>query len=769
MPITDDPILLKLVIQGQSPSEIEQLAQQTQGELNAKSKILLDQLTALHKGALDAQNANVANEIQQEIKARQTMLATVTKISDAQADAAKKLADDNIKELERNFNFAMKLADMQEKQDNEELARKKKMADEEAELAHRQAELQVQAFEAITVGAEAVFGIIERGIEKFKELGEAIVKNAQIYGSLKGSIDKLREATNGEIADVDLITLKNRAFAKDLNLTDDQFASVAKQAKHFADTLGVNTKEAMDQLIDGLATGRIKMLQHAGVIIDTEAAYKKFAEAQGLVADKLTAEEKLLAVQTEALEKIKKKTEEMGETGMTVANMIEIAFAKTKNAITGTLAAIGNARLGAPTDYSAGDLEEVRQDSISRGDPGLYQKALAVHNKALADRAAARRAANGGGYSDEELQGQQDQFFGGTDSTFGAYSKPAPFEGLKFGDKKGDEAAKKAEEELTKQQEFADKWDAFLRKVGGFEKGEVPSGTLDAFASGTPLGLNNSYARSQALAKAQAERQANIDRSMEARKETNDLSTGVDSKGAIDRMDKALKEAQSRVDDLRKRAGDGILSAAIFGVGGPGGMKQQLRTFSQDAADALGMVSEAGTKMGAALGGALAAFVSGDKTKRASLRQTTHDILEALATQAYSRAIFETAEGLASLALGPIGGASAGLHFAAAGMFTAVGTGAALSARAIGTSSTGATGASSGASGGSGISTSASGSGGFGSNGVRSTPAQNAQPLIINVSTQFGSQEEVGRAVNASLHAYYSQTGQGVPAAMVAA
>jgi hypothetical protein len=196
-------------------------------------------------------------------------------------------------------------------------------------------------------------------------------------------------------------------------------------------------------------------------------------------------------------------------------------------------------------------------------------------------------------------------------------------------------------------------------------------------------------------------------------------------------------------------------------------MKEKLRTFSQDAADALGMVTDAGKKMGDALGGALAAFVSGDKAKRASLRQTTHDILEALATQAYSRAIFETAEGLASLALGPIGGASAGLHFAAAGMFTAVGTGAALAARAVGTSSTGSAGA--GAGGGSGISTSTSGSGGFGSNGTRSTPSQSNQPVIININTTFGDKVSIGRAVNDALHEYNAQTGQGVPAAQVAA
>lgn len=775
MGVTDDPVLLKLVIQGQSPQEIEQLAQQTQGQLNAKSKVLLDQLTALHKGALDAQNANVLNEIQQEIKARQTMLATVTKIADAQAAAEKKLADDNIKELQRNFDYAMNLANLVEKADAEEMARKKALAKELQEAAQKNTELQLQAFEAITIGAEAVFGIIEGGIHKFEQLGEQIVKNAEIYGSLKGSIDKLREATNGEIADVDLITLKNRAFEKDLKLTDDQFASVAKQAKNFAASLGIDTKEAMNQLIDGLATGRTKMLAHAGVVVDTEAAYRKFAEAQGTVVENMTAEEKLLATQTEALEKIKKKTEEVGETGVTVAELIKKAFAKTTNAITGTLAAIGNAKFGEPTDYASGDLDQIRQDSISRGDPGLYQRALAVRKKADEDRDKARREKDLSPYSDEDVQKQQDQFYGGGGGLYDRQASTDTGAGLQEAYKKRQEAMKRAEEDakkaleaLDKQVKFEEEWDALLRKAGGFEKGDVPTGTLGGVAAeGAPIGLTGSYARTQTLQKAQAERQANIDRSMEAPNETNDLSRGVSSKGALDRMEKSMKEAQDRLDDLRKRSGDGILSAALFGTGGPGAMKDKLRTFAQDAADALGMVSDAGKKMGDALGASLAAFVSGDKSKRASIRQTTHDILEALATQAYSRAIFETAEGLASLALGPIGGVSAGLHFAAAGMFTAVGTTAALGARAVGTSSSAGAGSSSGASG--GTSSASSGAGGFGSNGVRSTSAPSDQPVVFNINTMFGDKVSIGRAVNDALHEYAAQTGQGVPAAQVAA
>ncbi len=95
-----------------------------------------------------------------------------------------------------------------------------------------------------------------------------------------------------------------------------------------------------------------------------------------------------------------------------------------------------------------------------------------------------------------------------------------------------------------------------------------------------------------------------------------------------------------------------------------------------------------------------------------------------------------------------------------------VGTAAGLGARAVGTAAPGPTTAAS-----SGMSTSTNGSGAFGSNGRRSSSSssQNDQPLTINLTVMPGGEAEAGRQINKALNAYYSQTGQGVPAAMVAA
>lgn len=806
----NDDVLLRLIIQGQSPQEIQQLAQATQGELNRQSKFLLDQLTALHRGATEAQTADVLNQIQREIKARQTKLATVTTLIDAEAKAAEKAAaaaqkaaDDNIKQLQKNFEFAMRLANQKEREDEKQAAAAKKLADDAAKAAHDNAELHVQAFTAIAVGAEATFSVIEAGWGKFKELGEQIIKNAQIYGSLRGSIDSLREATGGEVADIDLITTKNRAFEKDLKLTDAEFAAVAKQAKHYGDVLGTDTKDGLDKLVDGLATGRVKMLQSAGVIVDTEAAYRKFADAQGLVIDKMTDQEKLLAFQTAALEKIKEKTKEFGEEGVTVANVLEIAFAKTKNAITGTLAAIGNAKLSAPTDYGAGDLERIRQDSIAHGDPGEYQRALAVRAKARAEQEAQRREAARRDYTDEEMAARQDQLLGNYDADpsktksyteaetaaaalgggerYGAYSKPTgnqqTVEQIRAAYLAREALNKKAEEVRKKQEQFNQQFDELLRQMGGGKKSEITDGRgahddshandfkslgniYDPLGSQTaaPSGLSNSVARTEALKRAQAEQQAQATAAEDAMSKSGQQSVVSGAQAAFDLFD----EQKAKIDKLRERAGGGLMGDILFGPDGSEKLLSDIDAFKGAAADAMGMVSDAGMKMADALGASLAAFVSGDNAKKKSIRQTTHDVLEALSAQAYSRAIFETAEGLASLALGPIGGVSAGMHFAAAGMFAAVGTGAGLAARGVGQDATAGKGAGSGSGSGAGggMSTSTSGSGGFGSNGQRSSGGGDAQQVVINVSTMFGSPEEIGRSLDIALAARKAQTGR---------
>jgi len=67
----------------------------------------------------------------------------------------------------------------------------------------------------------------------------------------------------------------------------------------------------------------------------------------------------------------------------------------------------------------------------------------------------------------------------------------------------------------------------------------------------------------------------------------------------------------------------------------------------------------------------------------ASVKQVLKETLTGMATEALTKSIFHTAEGFASLALGPIGGLSASQHFAAAGLFAGVASVAGLAGASI--------------------------------------------------------------------------------------
>jgi hypothetical protein len=748
---TEDQILLKLVISGQSPAEVQALAAATQGQLNEKLRGYLDQLTQLHVQAAAAQTAEAV------------------KASKAAIDAAEKQVDTVGKVMRAN-----------------------EIAANRSENAWKST---LRVMESIAISTEFMFNIVGEGLSKFSELGEAITKVTNVYGSLKGSIDEMREASAGEISDMDLILTKNRAMEKDLTLTDAQFAAVAAGAHGFAKTLGIDTKEALDKFVDGLAQGNLKALKHVGIMVDADTAYKTYAKSIGVAADQLSTHGKQIAIVQEALRLNDIKLANASEAVKNFGGTWEQTAAKLKNLWDDILKSLGKMIMMAIEGFTI-DLPDGIRLAIAKikdmlpGGSGNVDKAVAAHEANL----AAFYKDDGGEKEKEAAQKRLDA------GTSGQYSKGTRADSINEAKVRSDALA--AEAAQKKRDEEMAFFDSFLIKLGGGGKGgrsradeefdsimanQTQTAAEKAQMNGPGLGistgafgLTGSYARSQAMAKANDNMQANIARSMEATKETNDLSTGVDSKDAMKRMEESLKQSQERIDALRKGAGDGILATMFFGNGGPQGMREKIDAWADDVKDALNMVGDAGKKMGDALGASLAAFVSGDKSKRASIRQTTHDILEALATQAYSRAIFETAEGLAALALGPIGGVTAGMHFAAAGMFAAVGTTAALGARATGITNAPQTqdqtfqaqadnaAAKKQYDQSHGISTSTSGSGGFGSNGVRSTPANNnAGPININVNTMYGSKEEIGRGLNIVLAAYYAQTGQGLPAVQV--
>src|SRR6185503_3906478 len=234
---SDNDVVLRLILRGQDPGEAARFARMSIDGVRAELAAGTAKIDEAFKRSYEAQGKEAQKAAKLEIRESQdkvrAIVGALKEIEREQAKSSRQIS----------FNWRRTMEDL----------------------------------ENLTVVATGAWNTIMGGAARMKALGDETARVTNIYGSLKGSIDKMREASGGQIADIDLITTKNRAVQKELALTDDQFAMVAAGADIFADALGTDTKDALDQLVDGLATGRTKMLASAGVIVDTEKAYEDYA------------------------------------------------------------------------------------------------------------------------------------------------------------------------------------------------------------------------------------------------------------------------------------------------------------------------------------------------------------------------------------------------------------------------------------------------------------------------------------------------------------
>lgn len=738
MATTENDLLVRLVIQGQDPSEIQRLAAATQGQLNDKMKIYLDQLTDLHKQAAAAQTAEVANVAKAQIEATAKQLDAVNQMRSAHETAASRVQKAN------------------------------------EESAHKSAEAWQKHLETMFLVVETVkstFEILEGGIERFEHLAESIADVTAVYGSLKGSIDAMRDATSGEVSDLDLIRAKNSALQKELRLTDAQFGIASGAANAFASAIGSNTTDALNQLLDGLASGNVKLLRSAGIVVNADEAYKAYAKSIGTTSEQLTDHGKKLAIVHDALVSMDRKVAESGVSIEHFGNKYEQVMTKLKNLWSDVLKGIGTIVVKAVEGFTIDLPDAIRlaiakiKDLIPGGDGKNVERVVAQHDANLAAFYGEEENAKKAAEAKERLENPANYAYANGDKS------------LSIDNTKAAAAAKKAQEEADKIRKTINDFEMMLR--GGKKEGttgldfapltdEQRSHDLDtAFdASGSqraaPGGLSGSLARQAALRKAYTQVQELQDELQKKDQTSGKQDVIGPEQAAFD----LFEEQKAKIDKLREKAGGGALAMLLYGPDGSEKLLSDLDNFKNTAAESMGMVADAGHKMAEALGQSLAAFVSGSSSK--SLRQQTHDILEALSAQAYTQAIMQTAFGFAALGEGflgnPAGFASATQHFISAATFATVGTAAGLGARGVGNGPQAKSGAGSGASGGGGSSVQAASGSSFGSGGVRSSGGGSSdQPVVININAPLGDRAEIGRGVSLALAEYYAQSGRGVP------
>lgn len=310
---TMSEVLMKLVLRGIEPGEAQRLASASLTQLEGELQASLGRQVEAHQLAQLATTKQDESFVKDEVSRARKRTADLAAAAKALTDEQNRLAQEATREAKRQSDEVMRMGRLQS-QALEENARRDARVANEARKAHEEAErakarASKEAAEehakrwemsfhklGVIVASKELLGFFSEMGHKVFELGEEINRTSQIYDSLKGSIEGLREATNGQVADIDLILAKNDAFQKDLKLTDEQFAIAGKAAQVFSSSMGISVKDALMSMVDGLATGRMKLLESVGVTVTAKEAYDEYAKKIHVAVGKLSEHQQKVAI-----------------------------------------------------------------------------------------------------------------------------------------------------------------------------------------------------------------------------------------------------------------------------------------------------------------------------------------------------------------------------------------------------------------------------------------------------------------------------------------
>ena len=144
------------------------------------------------------------------------------------------------------------------------------------------------------------------------------------------SLEGLRQATQGFATDAELMKIANQAVLR--GLPTEGFNEAAEAAVKLGKAVGVEAAQSVETFIRGVSSMSERTLKNLGIVIDSEEAYRKFAEANGLVAERLSDAGKQAAFFAAASEAAQQKARELGDAADTAGDAYEKLGVAFKNA-----------------------------------------------------------------------------------------------------------------------------------------------------------------------------------------------------------------------------------------------------------------------------------------------------------------------------------------------------------------------------------------------------------------------------------------------------
>ena len=160
--------------------------------------------------------------------------------------------------------------------------------------------------------------IVESG-SKLKNTEMAFKNMGASVGFTDQAMNKFKEATNGTVTELELMTKANNAMALGIVESEDQFATMLDTAQRLGAALGQDVVQSLDSLVTGMGRQSKLMLDNLGIMVDTDKAYADYAEELGKTTSQLTEQEKKIAFNQATMKEANRIVETMGDEQETTA------------------------------------------------------------------------------------------------------------------------------------------------------------------------------------------------------------------------------------------------------------------------------------------------------------------------------------------------------------------------------------------------------------------------------------------------------------------
>jgi len=131
---------------------------------------------------------------------------------------------------------------------------------------------------------------------------------------------KLRKATKGTVSDMKLMEMTNNAVLLGVGKAADDFAMLAEGGRRLGAAVGRSATEGFNDLVVGIGRQSRMILDNLGIIVETEKAYKTFADSLGKTSSQLTDNQKKYAFYLGAVDAVQTKIKALGPDVESVAS-----------------------------------------------------------------------------------------------------------------------------------------------------------------------------------------------------------------------------------------------------------------------------------------------------------------------------------------------------------------------------------------------------------------------------------------------------------------